>query len=485
MHVIFKCMSTRQVIFIFLWFLTMTTYGQYEEDCYSHSSLKTEDSSLIKITRLKCNSNQSDFSPFLFDKDLYFVSGRTNFTGIEYRDENNNSEITDIFVARMQDSVRSSKPVSLPGKINTKFYEGPFTFSSKDGAMYFTANDRRNSLLKIFVTRKENNRWNTSKILPFCRDSFSYCHPTLSSGGDTLYFSSNITGGEGGMDIYRSVLTNGEWQTPVNSGTLINSPSNEIFPFCSRSGYLYFASDKPGGMGGIDLYKANEYSKVTENLVHPFNSNADDFGIWVDSTMQQGYFSTNRNPKYKDDLYHFANSMPDFYDAKSFVKKRTFCYTFFEEGTQQLQDTSNFEFEWRFGDGHKKHGLKTRHCYSAPGVYDVELNILQKVSGEVFASQASYTLAVDTPAYVGINCRDTITASSCLDIKYIVEGLSDYEVEKAYWSFGDGKYNTGASVKHIYKTPGEYTLTLYVLARDRTENRKQKFKAQKKIISKT
>jgi hypothetical protein len=446
------------------------------------ASVKREDTCTIKIKRLAINSEYSDFSPYILNNNLLFVSGRYNSLGIVYTGVHH--EATDIYTATRIDSIRFKKVKELEGAVNTRFNEGPFTMNENGTIIYFTGNDKSNAL-KIFQSKKTNNKWSAPEAVPFCADDYSYCHPTLSPDGKVLYFASNKPGGFGGMDLYYSRLGPKGWRTPVNMGPRINSSADEVFPFIAAKKQFYFSSNTKNGIGGLDIFSINLVDTAKGIVKHfgpPFNSKADDFGVWIDSTLTQGYFSTNRIAKNKDDIYMFYAWIPDFSDSKKPVVKNTFCYTFFEETTLGDNDTNSLVHEWDFGDGSKTRNIKARHCYDKPGDYLVQLNIIQKVSGEIFRSEASYSLTVDPPLQLVINCRDTVLSGKDAIITAEKSALKDYEIDKTYWSFGDGKYNDGPFVKHNYKKPGTYTLQMWVLAKHQKTAQLEKFRTEKKIV---
>ena len=120
-----------------------------------------------------------------------------------------------------------------------------------------------------------------------------------------------MPGGYGGDDIYYcEALPNGKWGAPVNAGNIINTEGKEVFPYIDKDGTLYFASDNPSGMGGLDLYYAkgskNKWSKPV-NLGYPINSSKDDFSIFITDPGKSGYFSSNRDGgNGDDDIYSFS-----------------------------------------------------------------------------------------------------------------------------------------------------------------------------------
>lgn len=130
--------------------------------------------------------------------------------------------------------------------------------------------------------------------------------PAFSGDSKTLYFSSNRAGGSGGLDIYRVNLdASGRFGNAVNMGKAINTAGDEIFPFVSEDGKLYFSSDGHPGLGKLDLFRAvRTGGKITvENLGLPYNSSMDDFGYLEDEYGNE-FFSSNRSGgKGDDDIY--------------------------------------------------------------------------------------------------------------------------------------------------------------------------------------
>lgn len=146
--------------------------------------------------------------------------------------------------------------------------------------------------------------------------NYSVCHPALSEDGKTMVFSSNKPNGNGGMDLYFAYFDGLEWTGIINAGIEINSNKNEVFPFLLNDSILIYASDRPQGMGGLDLYVSNLKNGVwqkPEALPEPFNSLFDDLGMIVRENSKSGYFTSNRpGGKGKDDIYRFESAHPIF-----------------------------------------------------------------------------------------------------------------------------------------------------------------------------
>jgi hypothetical protein len=136
--------------------------------------------------------------------------------------------------------------------------------------------------------------------LPFNSKMYSCVQPAISADGKFLIFSSDMPGGQGGLDLYYSIFKDGSWEDPINLGKDINSELDESFPFIDKDGNLFFSSNGHEGYGKYDIYfarliKAYRWDKPI-NLGQPLNSEKDDVAFVlsrVDET--QGFFATDRN----------------------------------------------------------------------------------------------------------------------------------------------------------------------------------------------
>jgi len=469
----------------------LTLYIFFIIGLQAFSFAQTKDSSRYAVQRLNINSKHSDFSPFLYDKKLYFSSGREHNFGIKYSSIETTQELIDVFSAEKTDSVTFKKPVFF-SNINTKYNDGPACLSKDGKQLFITRNDLKRASAKnkkplsIFISKKENDTWTKAEPLGFCTESFNYCHPAFSADGKTLIFSSDINGGFGGMDLYYSKLENGSWTIPRNLGAKINGVSDEVFPFISQNDVLYFSTNRKNGYGGLDIYtfdlKDAKNSDI-QIIESPVNSTYDDFGIWLDSTENTGYFSSNRDSANSDDIFYVRNRYPDFENCTPY-KKETYCYTFFEESTLLTQDTLGMIYEWDFGDGTKKRGIEVKHCFEMPGDYLIQLNIIEKASGNLFYNELSYEFPIEEPKRLFIDCPDTLSAlkNYTLDMKKSV--IPNHTIKEVYWFFGDGKFAEDSLVKHAYTKEGTYNIKLGVVTVNDSTKKTEKFCTQKTVVVK-
>ena len=117
-----------------------------------------------------------------------------------------------------------------------------------------------------------------------------------------MIFASDKPGGIGGADLYKCVWQDGKWSDPINLGDKINSIGDELFPFVSNGGTLYFSSNGWPGNGGLDVFYQDNQNKEPKHIGNPINTNADDFGIYFDEFTGKGLLSSNRN-EFKDEVY--------------------------------------------------------------------------------------------------------------------------------------------------------------------------------------
>ena len=291
---------------------------------YSKAELKNlnklknyPDSSYYSVKNLEAvNSNLTEYSPTYSNGKLFFVSNRDT----EKRYKGTGTPFTDIYEIKTKGAVVDQNSLKiLPNNINhEEVNEGSITFS-KDGMFMIFAkgNDGKSSgrnNVDLYYSRYRSNKWQTPRLLNINNSKSWDSTPFLSVDGKTLYFASNRSNGYGGTDIYKANLNKrGRWINLQNLGPEINTPGNEMYPYISEDGKLYFASDYHLGFGGLDIMiatrKGGEISIV--NPGKPLNSEGDDFGIYF-FNQTKGFFTSNRiGGKGDDDIYTFVNNDPE------------------------------------------------------------------------------------------------------------------------------------------------------------------------------
>ena len=255
------------------------------------------------------NSRQDDFAPAFGDQRgsiLIFTSSREGAVGSE-TDPWTGQNFTSLFVTYQDRRGDWSNPALLDeGPINTEFNEGAPSINSSATEMYFT---RCQSLpdkelgCRILFSERHGAEWGEPVELNLISDStISVGHPAISHDDMSLYFVSDMPGGEGGRDIWvaERERAGGDFINPRNLGPEINTPGDEMFPYIREDGTLFFASNGHPGLGGLDIFysvrEPDGWSKPI-NMGTPINSQADDFGIVFRRNTESGFFSSNRSER--------------------------------------------------------------------------------------------------------------------------------------------------------------------------------------------
>jgi outer membrane protein OmpA-like peptidoglycan-associated protein/tetratricopeptide (TPR) repeat protein len=265
-----------------------------------------DQSKSFDIKVLDINSDKSDFGAFLHENTVYFTSARnTSKKMYGWTKE----PFLDIYKADLNEdgTITNSVPVK---DLNSKYHDGSVTISQDGNTMYFTSDSfRENSFEKdkanklklgrnnLFKATLENGKWTNITSLPFNSNDYSTGNPSLSKDGKTLYFSSNMPGSIGGVDIWKvAIAETGNYGTPENLGKKVNTEGNESFPFITSENVLYFSSDAKQGLGAMDVYSIDlKGNSETKNVGKPVNSEKDDFAFTFNESKNIGFVSSNRN----------------------------------------------------------------------------------------------------------------------------------------------------------------------------------------------
>jgi outer membrane protein OmpA-like peptidoglycan-associated protein/tetratricopeptide (TPR) repeat protein len=294
------------------------------------------------------NSNMLDFSPSYMDGGIVFVSNRQAEVAGRKKDLWTGDDYNTLFYSEKNSEGKQAEPELFSLKLADRFHEGPVAFSKSSDQVFFTKNltkktKNKEYILKIYTAFNNSGVWGEQGQLDLGDGVSNDAHPTLSPDGQKLYFASDREGGFGGMDLYVSTFSAGKWSSPENLGSTINTPGNELFPFIYDDGTLYFASDGWGGLGGLDNFyveKKDEFSwGEAINLDKPFNSNKDDFGYILNVTGTEGYFTSAREDGLgKDDIYSFKLKNPQGNKKPSAPKLFASICTFDEGTGERLPD---------------------------------------------------------------------------------------------------------------------------------------------------
>jgi outer membrane protein OmpA-like peptidoglycan-associated protein len=277
----------------------------------------------VQVRNLDMNTNEDDFGPAYMNNQIVYASTQKKYLVIKRDYLWNQRNYLNLFAADQKNG-QLVNAKQFPFKQNKKWHEADACFFNAGNSMAFTQDSYKERAtdksvnLKIFFSDKVNGKW--SKPIPFSLNNKEYSvgHPSISEDGKTMYFASNKPGGYGGTDLYRvDKQADGSWGKPVNLGPSINTEGNELFPFWQETdNSLYFASTGHLGLGGLDLYASEYYGgdayEPAFNLGAPINSEFDDFSLVLQSNRTDGFFTSNRpSGKGGDDIYAYFNTKPE------------------------------------------------------------------------------------------------------------------------------------------------------------------------------
>lgn len=360
----------------------------------------------VKMSKL-FNSNRTDNCPALIPESadqIYFASNRNAATGSELSNIHG-EKTSDIFWARKDEKGKWKNAEKVEGGINTAIDEGSPSFSPDGKTMYLTICEEDATYprhAQIGTSQRADATWGKVQPMKISADTLSsYAHPAVSPDGKWLYFTSDMPGGYGGLDLWRATIGNKAINSIENLGPEINTAGNESFPSFRPTGELYFSSDGRGGMGGLDIYTATEdtlqHTWQVAHLPYPMNSQGDDFGITFEGLHNRGYFSSNRSTGGRgwDKIYEF--SYPEklltvkgwVYEQDGYELPAATVYIVGSDGTNVKTGVRS--------DGSFEQPLKPGVDYLFLAVCKGYLNVAQQLQAENKEEEYQYTLQFPLP----------------------------------------------------------------------------------------
>ncbi|MDI9255925.1 OmpA family protein [Flavobacterium sedimenticola] len=268
---------------------------------------------LYNVNSSDVSSDKSDFGAVLYDNALYFTSARNGARkSYGWTDE----PFLDVYKAdyNTDGTITNAGTVT---SLNSQYHDGPLTMSADGNTVYFSSDsfrektfekDKANKLKlsrnSIFRATKSGDSWTDVTMLPFNSKEFSTSNPSLSRDGKTLYFSSDRPGSVGGVDIWKvAVNADGTFGEPQNLGNKVNTEGNESFPFIADDNKtLFFSSSGKPGLGGLDVFQIDlSNGSEATNIGKPVNTEKDDFAFTFNGAKNIGFLSSNRNGN--DDIF--------------------------------------------------------------------------------------------------------------------------------------------------------------------------------------
>ena len=270
-------------------------------------------SKAYNVKSSELSSDKSDFGAVLYDNTVYFASARNGARkNYGWTDE----PFLDIYKAdyNADGTITNATTIS---EINTKWHDGPATVTADGTTMYFTSEsynekisekdkkaNAKFSQIYLYKATKSGSSWAEVTPLPFNGKTYSTSNASISRDGKTLYFASNRPGSIGGSDIWKvAVNADGTYGEPQNLGKKVNTEGNENFPFIADDNTtLFYASSGKPGLGGLDVFQVDLSSGAeATNLGKPVNTEKDDFAFTFNGSKKVGFLASNRNGN--DDIF--------------------------------------------------------------------------------------------------------------------------------------------------------------------------------------
>jgi outer membrane protein OmpA-like peptidoglycan-associated protein len=351
------------------------------------------------------NSRRTDYSPMLLgdEFDMLFITSTRNQSKGDEISGITGAKYADMFVARKDENKKWKQVEEIDSEINTDYDEGACCFSPDGKTMYFTrcsSDPDYPRYAEIWESTRSDASWSSPKKCEISKDTLSsYAHPAVSPDGEWLYFVSDMPGGEGGFDIWRTRIVSSGFGGVENMGRPINTSGDEMFPTFKPTGELYFSSDGHPGMGGLDIFKATSDSIrgwIVENQQFPLNSSADDFGMTFEGLHNRGFFCSSRNDgKGWEHIYSFE--YPEIlqtvtgwvYEKDGYELPEGLVYMVGNDGTNEKISVK--------GDGSFTQVVKPGVDYVFLGTCKGYLNVRQQLRVEPSEESEEYTLQFPLP----------------------------------------------------------------------------------------
>lgn len=441
------------------------------------------------VKNLSINTEFSDFGTSYYkNKQVVFASPKQKTfwsTVVKSYWKPSGQRFLDLYSADIDIDGELINKTQINSEVNSKYHEANVAFSNDFKTVFFTRNNYLNnkvgkdstgmsnlSLYKANVT--EDGKWLDIVEIPFNNKNYSVGHPALSPDNKKLYFSSDMPGGKGGVDIYYvDIIGDNVYGKPVNLSA-VNTQANDMFPFVSKDNILYYSSNcKKNNLGGLDLYAYN-FNAPPVHLDSPLNSSADDFALIFDKTAKSGYFSSNRaGGKGDDDIYYFSEIQPIEFECKQYIVVNVVDSETLQplKGTQLLVFQNGKMQEKQVLDGPYKIDAKCKDDFSFKASlqgYENNENNLKIGEKNEFTNNVQIGLkAIKKPEVARIiigpvrfdfdkhNIRNSIDADVELD--RIISIMNQYpemivQIESFTDARGNDKYNLDLSQKRAENT---------------------------------
>lgn len=282
----------------------------------------------VKALPSTINSPFSEYNGILLPDSSFFFTSMKSDVEADYDHYFESSWYCKLYESRLLPDGSFEPVKALPPYINRlQTFNSNFCFNEDKTLLIYSRCTRTNTdelKCQLWQSEFKNNNWTKASKLPNCINLKDYSstqpHLVQYSDYEVLYFASNRPDGIGGYDIWFSIKKGNSYAEPINAGPVINTEGNEATPFYDpKNRTIYFSSDEHLGIGDYDIFYSqgalSQWGEVS-NMGIPFNSEYNDFYFTLDKDSRNGHFSSNRphddaeSDTCCNDIFHFQWKTP-------------------------------------------------------------------------------------------------------------------------------------------------------------------------------
>lgn len=447
--------------------------------------LKAQDH--LEVSKLEIKPAGEDYAPVLMDSTIVFASVREHAGLVSIQNQYTGKPTSNLYQVPLSGGHAHLLSATLSSPVN----EGPAAFTDHGRTLCYTRNltvPKKLGQLKgaaaqlgLFFSQRGPSGWEEPVAFEHNSTRYSIIHPTFSPDGNTLIFASDMPGGFGGYDLYRSQRTSSGWSAPENLGITVNSGYHEVYPRWSPKGDLYFASDRPNGLGGLDIYSTvvlDDHAELPLHLPAPINGPGNDHGLVLMPDGRTGFFSSDRDGS--DAIHRVRFTVAKFRACEDQVPDN-FCYVLRQEPQADIRNLP-LDYVWDMGDGTRIVGSTARHCYAREGTYTATSLLVHRQSGVVFRTLKRVPVQVARREQAFITSPDTIRTNRGVLLDTRMAHVPGIQPEEYHWDLGEGVLKTGPSIIHQFRKPGVYEVRLDIIGTSQATGRLDNKCAIKRIV---
>ncbi len=422
------------------------------------------------------NTEYPEYVPVinLADSNQLFFTARRNYNTVKRKDKYDAKFFEGMFIANKnnKNEFRTITPfldtMALLYNIkNKKSHESVIGFS-KDGKKIIIYKDNN-----LYLSNIDSAKFSEPILFDKTINIGDYNnHASFSTDENTIYFSAiKEEGGFGDLDIYKSEkLKNGNWSEAINLGNKINTAYSDQCPEISDDGKtLYFSSNGHLGYGGFDVYKTILKDSIWQspiNMSMPINSAGDDIHIKFNATETQAYFASSRKGGFGDmDIYLLTPNNKKFDNCLTYPNK---TYPIKIDASKSIDTVGQpFKIKWVFDDGYTDTGFVVKHVFEHPGKHIIKLNAIDNKTGRIEFDDAEETVMIDSVNHIGFRSPDSVVINTTIAFDATCSYLKNEHLANYFWKINDSILDDDTPIlNYSFAKIGNNIIALEVLTQE-------------------